>query len=278
MIPTTHTHISQVTNIWLAWSVDPSLLVIFLFSYSYFRGLKKHRKKKKHAYPSWRVLFFILAVLTLTVALISPLDYLSSFYFSAHMVQHILIVMVAAPFFILALPLLPIISGAQTHFPKLVSKLVRFKTYRWLLNVVSKPLITVIIYLFTFWVWHLPYFYNLALDYESIHYIQHFSYLATALLLWYSLLEFKAKRSFHLLRIFWILLINITNSVFSALIVFNSTSYYNYSEIKELLAIDVITDQKIGGLIMWILGNMMFIIAAAIIFLLFFKSEQKTNE
>ena len=258
--------IQQQDNLWTAWSFDPSLLIIAWLSYVYFAGLKKYRRKQKHFYATWRIVCFSSGFLTLIIALASPLDHLSSEYFAAHMVQHILIVMLAAPLFLLGLPTYPIISGTQKHFPKTVITLLHFKPYRTLFTFCTKPLIAIIIYLAIFWGWHLPWLYNLALTSELAHYLQHFLFFASGLLIWYSLVDPRGRNFFYLLRLLWILLLTFANSILSALLVFTPEPYYKYFDTAQNSVFDSLNDQKIGGLIMWLVGNMMFLLALVIIF------------
>ena len=76
-------------------------------------------------------------------------------------------------------------------------------------------------------------------------------------------------------RFLWLALLTITNSALSALITFSSQARYNYAKTNQGLVLDATADQKIGGLIMWIVGNMMFLITLTIILFVFFKNEQK---
>ncbi len=272
-----HTGESNIINPLFAWTLDPSLLVITVFAYFYFRGLIKYRRKQNHKYPLWRTVCFVAGFFLLVLALCSPIDYLADSYFYFHMIQHLLVVMFSAPLILLGLPILPIVSGTHSHFPKFVGQITRLKIYRSLLAFLSNPKIAIFFYLGNFWLWHLPVFYDLALTYESAHYLQHFLMFISAVFLWYSLAAPIKKKISYFYRLLWLGLLTIANSALSALITFSTQARYNYAATNQGLLLDATSDQKIGGLIMWIVGNMMFLLTLVIILFVFFKKEQETE-
>lgn len=271
----THTKITPIENIWLAWNFDPSLIFIVIMSYFYFLGQKKYRKN----YSASNSFFFLTGVFFLILALCSPIDYLADDYFLFHMLQHLLIIMLAAPCILLGAPTIPIITGVNKKFPTFAKGLLRWKLYRKTLKFFSKPLVAILFYLITFWLWHLPIFYDIALNSEPIHYLQHLNYFFCALLLWWSIIDPRPQKSkfFYLLRIVWIFLLTIANSALSALIVFTPRAYYQYKDLEKELFFSALEDQKVGGLIMWVVGNMMLIIIAIIIFGVYYSKTIKNN-
>ena len=277
MIPNLYAHSgeSHLVNPLFVWTLDPSILIMGIFAYFYFRGLIKYRRKQNHKYPLWRAICFVAGFFFLVLALCSPIDYLAESYFYFHMIQHLLVVMFSAPLLLLGLPLLPVISGTHSHFPKFIGWITRLKIYRSLLYLCSNPKIAIFFYLINFWLWHFPLFYDLALSYECVHYLQHFLMFISAVFLWYSLAAPVKKKFAYMGRFLWLALLTITNSALSALITFSSQARYNYAKTNQGLVLDATADQKIGGLIMWIVGNMMFLITLTIILFVFFKNEQK---
>ena len=122
MIPNLYAHSgeSNLANPLFVWTLDPSVVVITIFAYFYFRGLTKYRRKLNHKYPLWRAICFVAGFVFLILALCSPIDYLANSYFYFHMIQHLLVVMFAAPLLLLGLPVLPVVSGAcHYYFPNI---------------------------------------------------------------------------------------------------------------------------------------------------------------
>lgn len=277
MIPIVYAHTEKLVakNIWLAWNFDLSLVFIAIVAYFYFLGQKKYKKN----YSFGNILFFLFGVFFLILGLCSPIDYLAQYYFLFHMIQHLLIIMFAAPAILLGAPTVPVIIGVNKQFPKFAKRLLRWNTYRKTLRFFSQPVVAILLYLGIFWGWHLPVFYNAALDSELIHYFQHFTYFVCALLLWWSIIDPRPQKSkfFHLLRILWVFLLTIANSALSALIIFTPRAYYKYTEINEELFLSAIDDQKVGGLIMWVAGNMMLLIIAIAIFWVYYNRSTKMN-
>ena len=275
-IASAHTKSAVIENIWLAWNFDYSLIFIAIITYFYFIGQKKYRKN----YSANNCFFFLCGILFLILGLCSPIDYLAENYFLFHMIQHLLIIMLAAPSILLGAPSIPVITGINKKFPVFTKKLLRWKLYRKTLKFLTKPLVAILLYLISFWLWHLPFFYNAALASELIHYFQHFNYFVFALLLWWSIIDPRPQKSkfFFLLRILWVFLLTIANSALSAMIVFAPHAYYNYRKLEKTLVLSALDDQKIGGLIMWVGGNMMLIIIAILVFGVYYNKMTKKHK
>ena len=263
----------QVTNIWTSWSLDPSVLVFLCLSFFYVRGVKKYIHKKNSPYSFWRLLCFAGSFVTLIIALTSPIDYLAGRYFSAHMVQHLLVIMITAPLFLLSIPFLPMVHGLYKTLPPSIHW-IKWKPYRKTISFLTHPLVSVIVFIVVYWMWHFPYFYNLALQNTIIHYLQHFSFFIIGIIIWWSLIDplpFRASLHF-LARALWITFITIQNSILSALFVFSKNHFYAY-QIEQNNIFNLREDQIIGGLIMWLSVSMMMITTIGIIFYFSYKKS-----
>ncbi|MDP8971352.1 MAG: cytochrome c oxidase assembly protein, partial [Actinomycetota bacterium] len=170
-------------DLWSAWNVDPLLVAaIILAVWSYVRGRTPGRRR---AGEVWRARCFAGALAAVGVALISPLDALSSALASAHMVQHLLLVLVAAPLFALSAPSSTLLRGSPL--------VVRQSSARWRrrLGLASSswrllrhPATVWLLHVATLWLWHAAVAYDAALDEHGVHVVQHVTFLATAVLFW----------------------------------------------------------------------------------------------
>lgn len=174
-----------------SWSFEPPIVLglavaAFLYGwgthYSVRSGLDRHL-------PPWRWICFAAGLLAIFVALESPLDAWSDTYLWAHMVQHLVLLYLAAPLLLFGAPLMPLWRAIP-----LAS---RRTCLRWLMlhprprrvalalgHVFSRPAIIWILFVGDFIAWHTPILYDAALNHQPIHDFEHLCFLATALLFW----------------------------------------------------------------------------------------------
>ncbi|MGX5913823.1 cytochrome c oxidase assembly protein [Aliidiomarina sp. Khilg15.8] len=192
--------------------------------------------------PWRRWLFHGTAVITL-FTILGPLDEWAETSASAHMTQHMFMMVIIAPAFALARPL-PQIYRACGHYGERFCKLV-FKITQY-------PMICAYLHGFMIWFWHIPVFYMLGVDNPWIHIVEHACFLLTAVWFWWACLHaVKRKVPYALLA----LLLTLMHTGFlGALLTFAKAPLYG--EARHL------ADQQLAGLIMWVLGGIPYISAA----------------
>jgi putative membrane protein len=245
---------------WTAWPVHPSTLIgcVALLG-AYFAGIGPLRKYNwAERVPLWQPVCFTSGVLVLFVSLNGPIHELSDFYlFSAHMVQHLLLTLVMAPLLLVGTP--------DWLFRALIRRTVGFDVARAL----TSPLIAFGIYNIVFCGWHLPMFYNWALEDHNVHIVQHLMFIAAAVLMWWPVVDPlpELSRMITPLRIVYLFALSIPMSVVSALITLNDSVLYTwYSDARRIFTLDALEDQQLGGLIMWVPGALIFWVAISILF------------
>ena len=216
------------------------------------------------------VLFFSGGILALLVADASPIHELSEQYlFSAHMVQHMLMTMVAPPLLLLGTP-------AWMLRPALRSSAV-IRVARQ----VTRPLPAIVIFNGTLAVWHLPWFYNAALTNHYVHILEHLTFLGSAILLWWPIFSplKELPRLNYPAQILYLFVQSLLPAIIAAFITFSTRLIYTYYADKpRLWDISPITDQQIAGLIMKLAGTLIFWLAATIIFFIWFRYEEAEVE
>ena len=127
---------------WLAWNADPTVLIgIPLAALLYARGLRSLAEPRRF-HSSWRPIAFYAGLVVIFIALVSPLDALSSELFLAHMTQHMLLMFFAAPAILLSAPVIPILRGIPRPLRRrLFIPLFQAVGVRFLLRLISRPLI-----------------------------------------------------------------------------------------------------------------------------------------
>jgi putative membrane protein len=218
----------------------------------------------------WLLVSYLSGLAVLWIALMSPIDVLSNQFFFMHMVQHLLLVMIAPPLLLLAKPM-PV---AMWGLPKAL----RLEVGRWLradssLRRVVRGLTTpglVWLYFVAALVgWHEPQLYGLALESDFAHDLEHLSFFGTALLFWWHVIG--AAPRFHRrlsqgVRIGYALSVVPANALLGISISFATEPIYHYyTTVPHLWDISVLKDQMLGGVIMWIPGSMMYMVAALVL-------------
>ena len=216
------------------------------------------------------VLFFSGGILTLLVADASPIHDLSEHYlFSAHMVQHMLMTMVAPPLLLLGTPAWVVRPVLRNPW---VARAARLAT---------KPLVAIAVFNGVLALWHLPWLYNGALTNHYLHILEHIAFLGSAFLLWWPIFSpvKELPRLNYPGQMLYLFVQSLLPAVIAAFITFSNRLIYTYYADKpRLWDISPIMDQQIAGLIMKLAGTFIFWLAATVIFFIWFNYEEAEIE
>lgn len=260
-----------------AWSFDPGgVIVTGLVAAAYGWGyLRLRRTAPGFRFPRWQVIAFGAGIVLLLLTLISPIDRYSDDLFWAHMVQHMLLVMLVAPLLLLGAPATLALRAASGPVrrryivPLLRSRLLRLLTY---------PPVALLLFIAAIWIWHLPTLYEAAIDSEALHFVEHFAFLGGASLFWWLIIGVDAThlRPGHVARIA-LLLLAIVQNIGLALVLASVDRVLYATYEAAALARDwgpsAITDQRIGAGVMWVPGAMM--LALAVIVTVYYWAESE---
>lgn len=215
-----------------------SLIALLVFWVSYLLGVRRRRP------AIYQIILFHLALLLCGFAVLGPLDDWAETSSAAHMVQHMLLMVVTAPLWVLSRPLAQIIAGSGHIW-----------AWFWkpMLALTRQPLKAAYLHAAVIWVWHMPYFYVLALENVWWHVIEHFLFLVTAGIFWWAVLT--GSRQSTGWSLFAILFTLMHTGFLGALLTFASAPLYGATRSLE--------DQQLAGLIMWVLGAVPYLMAAA---------------
>ena len=216
-----------------------------------------------------RLLSFVVAWLALLGALASPLDQAAERALSAHMVQHMLLTMVAAPLFWLSSPAMPMLFGTPRAFRRaLVAPLLATRCARALLRQATRPLTGLLAMTAATVIWHVPSAYESALRDPTLHRLEHFTMFAAALLFWLPVIEpFPLRRRMHrLLMVPYLVIADLSNTAVAAVLAFSSTAIYPfYAVIGAAREVNALEDQRLAAGIMWIPSSAIYLIPAMVI-------------
>ena len=216
-----------------------------------------------------RLAAYLAGLAVLAISLMSPVDILGGQLFYMHMIQHMLTMMVAVPLILLANPFPFMLWGMPSGVRRPVSGLfARRSLVRRGLTAATKPGIVFLAYFTIYLGWHDPTLYNLALRRDWVHDVQHITFFVVAVLFWW--LVIGAAPRLHRLplwaRIGMLIGAVPPTMIAGVTIAFAGQVLYTYYEtVPRIWGVTALQDQMLAGVIMWIPGSMMFILAALIL-------------
>ena len=253
----------------LSWPFDPWIIVpLLLTGFIYLRGWLFLRRR--HArWTGWRLAAFPGGLLAIFLALGSPIETFSGLLLHIHMVQHLLLMMVAPPLLWLGEPLVPLLRGLPHAIRSAwIGPLFRWPPLRWLFRVLTHPVAAWLLFVAATWLWHAPQAYETALQYPPWHYLEHACFLGSALLFWYLVIRpFPARPTWSAwVLVPYLLLADVQNTGLSALLAFSGQVLYpHYGQVPRLGGLSALEDQAIAGVIMWVPGSVAFLLPVGII-------------
>lgn len=234
------------------WTVEPGIaLPLAVTAGLYARGIREWLRRSTRAREAIRreMIFFISGFVVLAAALISPLHELGETLFSAHMIQHELLMAVAAPLLVLGKPVVPLTWGFPASLRRSISRVFAIQV---------PPLAAFLLHAAAIWIWHFPRLYDASVTSEVVHAAQHISFLGTALIFWWALLHARGA------AIVYLFLTAIHTTLLGALLAVSDTPFYSvYSDAgSRVWGLTRIEDQQLGGLIMWVPGGIVYLLGA----------------
>ncbi|MGH9133605.1 MAG: cytochrome c oxidase assembly protein [Ilumatobacteraceae bacterium] len=236
------------------FGLDRSLVVVGvgLFGWAYWRGRSLSRWQHR---DRWRALVFVAALATIVGALVSPLDSMSGELASAHMVQHLLLVLIAAPLLAVSAPQRTVFRGLPPAARIRFTRARRIAGVRAVSRLVNRPVTAWLLHVCTLWAWHAAVPYDAALRSHWFHALEHSTLLITATIFWAAIVRSarspaESETGLALLLIF---AMGLQSTILAALITFASTPWYGYDpDVIRTWGLDPRSDQQLAGAIMWV--------------------------
>ena len=252
-----------------SWSLHPSVLIgtgLLGALYVWGIGPLRRRRHRRTQVPAARRLAFAAGLLVLLVSLNGPIHDLSDYYlFSVHMVQHLLLTLVFPPLLIYGTP------------GWLLRPLLRPPAARVVARVVTRPLVAAAIFTLTLAVWHLTPFYELMMREHEVHLVTHLLFMVTATLMWWPVMSPlpELPRLPYGLGMLYLFLVGIPMQVVAALITTSDQVLYPwYSVAPRTWGLSPLDDQKLGGLLMWVPGNIYMFLGIGVLFFLWARESE----
>ncbi|HEY9014410.1 MAG TPA: cytochrome c oxidase assembly protein, partial [Gemmatimonadales bacterium] len=206
---------------------------------------------------------FTAGWILLVLALVSPLHHLGATLFWAHMAQHELLMVAAAPLLVLGRPLVALVWAAPRGWRQTLAGVTTVPWFRRSWEWLSLPLVAWTIHALAIWVWHVPRLFQATLESDAVHGAQHLSFLGSALLFWWSLLQVREGRLGRPTAVIYLFTTAVHTSLLGALLTFSSEIWYpRYGASAASWGLSGLEDQQLGGLIMWIPAGLTYLAAA----------------
>ncbi|HEY4352281.1 MAG TPA: cytochrome c oxidase assembly protein [Paraburkholderia sp.] len=252
------------------WSLEPWPVALTAISaVAYATGYLRLRRRSGTRGRSLRArhgVAFTAGSCALALALFSPLDTLSAWLFSAHMVQHETMMLIAAPLLVLGRPLAVWIWALPRAWRLGAGRCIRGRRFAASWRLLTAPLTGWLLHAASLWGWHAPAAFEAALEYPWVHSLQHTSFLLTALVFWWTVFGDGARRQSGAHAMLSVFTTMVHTTALGALIALAPGLWYPYYvEPCSTLGIDPLHDQQLGGLIMWVPGATAYLIGGLVI-------------
>ena len=266
-------------DLWRAWALDEPFVIagLVLTAWIYARGVRR-LWKGSHAGAGirrWEAACFAGGWVALVVALVSPLHRWGSVLFSAHMTQHEVLMLVAAPLLVLGKPLAASLRALPLPWARALAA--TFNRPGWLrfCGVVTGAFAAWMIHAAVLWAWHLPSLFQATLDSELVHAVQHLSFLLSALLFWWALLHGRRHAVNYGLAVLYLFTTAIHSGILGALLTFARTVWYPaYAGKTASWGLTALEDQQLGGLIMWVPACAVYVFAGLVLFAAWLRESE----
>lgn len=260
---TGHVHWLEVGT---TWTWDPQVTLLLALSGGlYLSGTMRlwHRAGIGHGVRVWQAACFAFGWLLLVFALVAPLHWLGERLFFAHMIEHEILMAVAAPLIVVGNPVTMLWAmslGLRRSIGGFGQVKAVARSWAWLTN----PLVATLLHGTAVWLWHAPVFYEAALANPWIHWLQHLSFFITALLFWRALLQGR-ERSYGV-AVFYLFVTSLHTGFLGILLSLMKHIVYPAQTSRAVeWGFTPLEDQQLAGLFMWIPAGIVYAVAALIL-------------
>ncbi|WP_373047530.1 cytochrome c oxidase assembly protein [Vulgatibacter sp.] len=256
------------------WSTWQALPLVALFA-THVAGARRQwvASRRGRATLLRRAAFFGAAWLALAVAVVSPLDAWAGLLFSVHMVQHLLLVLVAAPLLVLARPAAALLRGLPRFARRPAARLLRLAPFR----LAVRPLPALAIHGGAVWIWHAPALYERALQRDLLHALEHGSFVLSGVVFFEAIRRAGLPGGMgHGAAVLFVFAAATQATILGALLTFAPEPLYaTHAAGAVALGIHPLEDQQLAGLLMWVPGNAVYVVLALVLLRAFLLAAER---
>jgi putative membrane protein len=253
-------------DIGTTWTLDPwVLLPLALSATLYGLGVTRlwRRAGQGHGVKIWQLVCFASGWMLIAIAVVSPLHWMGERLFVAHMIEHEILMVIGAPLVMVAQPgtamLWAVPRSGRQQIGAVLRSSATVRTWRYAMN----PLVATVLHGVALWIWHAPALYEAALRLPRVHWLQHLSFLLTALLFWRALFRRLPQEWGYGAAVMCLLVTSLHSGLLGLVIALARHPLY---PLQTNAAVDwglsALDDQQLAGLVMWVPTGVIYAVAA----------------
>jgi putative membrane protein len=249
------------------WSLDPPLVLVIVLAVTHGIGSRRTVTPARTR-QRLRDFCFYAGLVVLAIALSSPIDLLSGQLFWAHMLQHVLLLVVAAPLLVVARPwlrlwrVLPL--GARRSLGRGLLQGERTAPLRWVARTLGRPAPSFVLFSGVLLAWHLPALFDATLRSATLHALEHTLFFATAVMFWKQVIDSPPLHASlgPPQRVAYVVGAMVVSWVLAVVLAVAPHPLYDFyaHEASRPGGISALADQQIAAGVMWVPGSITFVI------------------
>lgn len=261
-----HGGAADAVGIASTWTYDPWVVVPLYTSAALY--LIGSRRLWRHAGPGrgvrhWQAACFWSGWTMLALALMSPLHWLGERLFVAHMIEHEVLMVLAAPLLAVARPVGAFLWALPASWRKRLGKAAQHPVISAPWNVLRNPLVATLLHGIALWVWHMPLLYNTVLTDITMHRLQHASFFFSGLLFWWTLFYGPARQRGHGIAVGCLFFTSLHSAILGIFLTLARQPWYpQQGEFAAVCGLTPLEDQQLAGLVMWVPPGLIYLGAA----------------
>jgi len=257
------------SQIWSAWQAEPAVIAT-AFAGAVLYGAGYYATGIKAVSPA-RAAAFVAGIVTVLLALLSPLGAAAIATLSSHMVQHVVLMFVAAPLLVAGRPGLVMGLALPARLRRASWALARTRPLAVATRLLRNPLSILLVYTGVLWLWHLPGPYQAALRNRTVHGFEHLCFLAISMAFWAAVTRTGPRRRMAYVPSMALVLGTMLQSTWlAALLTFGGIAYPAYERSAAVWRVNALADQQLAGAIMWIPPAILYLVVFGVLFVRWF--------
>jgi putative membrane protein len=271
------------------WSYDPFVLIVAAVVVVHEAGLQRLARRsrpERTAARRRRSLFFYSGLAVLLLAVMSPIDYWSDYYFFVHMIQHLLLMFAAPTLIVAGAPWLPLIHGVPLRARRRAGRFLMLsptaRPLRALGRFILHPLTALVAFNVAMVIWHVPVMFDAAYRNQAIQvWLLHGSFFATGVLFWLQIIpSYPMRPRWTPLGQAGMLIVTNTVMILLAMSMslLTSASWYPVYNHLPGVTLSPFADQQIGASILWVCGDFWALPALIVVIVRFAHDEGSLSD
>jgi putative membrane protein len=266
-------------GLWTEWTLEPATAALIATgAVLYGVGRDRLHCRGRAQVTIARAAAFYAGLALLALALLSPLDAMGQTLFSAHMVQHLALILAVAPLVVYGAPWVPVLVALPPRVRRDLGALRHRPLVDGPRRALMHPLVVWGLQALALWSWHLPGLYRMALENPLLHVVEHSSFLLTAIAFWSLVMAPRRRRLPHGVAILFVFTTALHSGALGALLAFASHPLYPvHAHGARAWGLTPLADQQLAGLVMWVPAGAAYLMAMVALLLGWLKEMERTH-